>query len=238
MQSTPWFCTDPLAFDSTVEINRKLPSCPVGYAVEIDDVIYESTIDGKCSGSLYCSVNNKNALAFACNGKQICTVDIRNFRFQINSTCGATVRFFSKFRCLPVLYDQKDYFCQSPNIRNPNQGDLTISCQNNYHLHIKMALIGISVKSQDLSNRNRWKCDKNTYWLCNHYIPDAYRNVCQNQLHRNSPERCLIRYSDRPQLRNCPHGSSSNFSIVEYVCVPGEKTITDIKQIRLLIVFR
>ncbi|CAF2384609.1 unnamed protein product [Rotaria sp. Silwood2] len=227
---TPWFCTDPNALDSSVEIARKLPSCLPGYAIDIEDVVYESTIDGSCSGRSLCSSNNKNALTFACNHKQTCNVDIRNFRFHINKTCGSTVRFFTKYRCLPVIHEQKDYLCES-STRRSNLADINLSCERYYRLHITLALIGISVRPRDDLNKSRFKCNKNTYWLCNHYIPDAYRSVCNSQLSYGSGEHCKIRHSDRPRLKGCEYGEVSNFSIVEYSCIPGEGIMEDLPRI-------
>jgi hypothetical protein len=202
-----------------------------GYAIEIEDVIYESTIDGTCSGARLCSIENKNTLSFACNHKRTCHLDLPYFRFHINSTCGSTVRFFAKYRCLPVIHEQKDYLCESPSFRRPNQGDINISCATDYRLHIKLALIGVSIKPQETTKRNRWKCNKDTYWLCNYYIPDAYKNVCDNQLNSIRSDQCKIRYNDRPALRGCQHSSSSNFSLVEYTCIPGPSIIEDLPRI-------
>ena len=218
---TPWFCTDPNAAGSTADVARTLPSCLPGSAIDIEDVVYESTVDGTCSGTRRCSLHNKNTLTFACNRKRTCNVDIRHFRFHINATCGSTVRFFTKYRCVPVIHEQKDYLCESPSARRPNQGDINLSCQPGYRLHITMALVGVSVRPSDDAGRNRFKCNKDTYWLCNHYIPDAYRNACSNQLSRGRADQCRIQYSDRPALRECQHGPSSNFSMVEYSCIPG-----------------
>ncbi|CAF0916258.1 unnamed protein product [Rotaria sp. Silwood1] len=227
---TPWFCTDLNALDSSVEISRKLPSCLPGYAIDIEDVVYESTIDGTCSGRSLCSSHSKNPLTFACNHKQTCDIDIRHFRFHINDTCGSTVRFFTKYRCLPVIQEQKDYLCES-STRRTNLADINLSCDRYYRLHITMALVGISVRPKDDVNKNRFKCNKNTYWLCNHYIPDAYRSVCNDQLNYGGGEHCKIRYSDRPRLKGCLHGEASNFSIVEYSCIPGEGIIEDLPRI-------
>ena len=85
-----------------------------------------------------------------------------------------------------------------------------------------MALVGISVRQQGDSNRNRVQCNKDTYWLCNHYVPDSYRNVCNNQINRGYGSQCEIRYSDRPRLKGCPNGEASNFSLVEYLCIPSK----------------
>lgn len=217
---TPWFCTDPNALDSTIEISQKLPSCLPGYAIDIEDVVYESTTDGKCSGKSLCSLHNKNTLTFACNHKQTCNVEIRHFRFHINATCGSTVRFFTKYRCLPVIHEQKDYLCESSK-RRPNLADIKLECARYYRLHITLALVGISVKQQDDMIQQHFKCNKDTYWLCNHYVSDAYRNVCSNQLNHGSGDRCEIRPNDRPRLKGCQHGEVSNFSLVEYSCIPG-----------------
>lgn len=220
---TPWFCTDPEALDSAVEISQKLPSCLPGYVVDVEDVVYESTTDGKCSGRTLCSIHNKNALLFACNQKQVCSVEIQHFRFHINATCGSTVRFFTKYRCLPVVHEQKDYLCES-SARRPTAPNIRLSCQPYYRLHITMALVGISMKQAADDNRARFKCNKDTYYLCNHYVPDAYRSVCSSQLNRGAGDYCEIRSYDRPQLKGCQYGEVSNFSLVEYSCIPGERT--------------
>ena len=145
---------------------------------------------------------------------------IRLFRFHINSTCGSTVRFYIKYRCLPVIQEQKDYLCDS-STRRGNSPDINLSCENDYHLYIKLALVGISVRQQSDSIRNRFTCNKDTYWLCNYYVPDAYRNVCNNQLNRGYGSQCVIRYNDRPRLKGCQYGEASNFSLVEYLCIPS-----------------
>ncbi|CAF1246546.1 unnamed protein product [Rotaria sordida] len=230
---TPWFCTDPNALDSSVEISRKLPSCLPGYAIDIEDVVYESTIDGTCSGRSLCSTHNKNTLTFACNQKQMCDVNIKHFRFHINKTCGSTVRFFTKYRCLPVIHEQKDYLCEST-IRRTNLADINLSCERYYRLHITMALVGISVKPNDNTRKTQFKCNKNIYWLCNYYVADAYGNVCNNQLNRGNGEHCQIRSSDRPRLKGCEYGEASNFSLVEYSCIPecyGEGITEDLPRI-------
>jgi len=92
-----------------------------------------------------------------------------------------------------------------------------------------MALVGISVKPQDPTNKNHFQCNKDTYWLCNYYVPDAYRNVCNN---RNGNQ-CQIRYNDRPRLKGCSYGESSNFSLVEYLCIPGEGITDDLPRINI-----
>jgi len=217
---TPWFCTKSNAVDSTVETSQTLSSCLPGYAVDIEDVVYESTIDGECSGKKLCSLHNKNTLTFACNHKRLCNLKIRHFRFYINETCGSTIRFFIKYRCLPVIQEQKDYLCDS-SIRRINSPDINLSCENSYRLYIKLALVGISIRQNDDLNKNHFKCNKDTYWLCNHYVPDAYRNVCNNQLNNGVGNQCVIKYNDRPRLKGCQYGESSNFSLVEYLCIPG-----------------
>jgi hypothetical protein len=85
-----------------------------------------------------------------------------------------------------------------------------------------MALVGIIIRQHDEAIKSHFKCDKDTYWLCNHYVPDAYRNVCNNQLNYGSGNQCEIRYSDRPRLKGCQYGETSNFSLVEYSCIPGK----------------
>jgi hypothetical protein len=138
----------------------------------------------------------------------------------MNSTCGSTVRFYIKYRCIPVIQEQKDYLCDSP-IRRGNSPDINLSCENDYRLYIKMALVGIRARQQDQSMKNHFVCNKDTYWDCNVYVPDGYRNVCNNQLNRGYGSQCQIRYTDRPRLKGCPHGEASDFSLVEYMCIPG-----------------
>jgi hypothetical protein len=218
---TPWFCTEPNPLDPSIEISQTLASCLPGYVIDIDDVVYESTVDGKCSGKKLCSLHNKNTLTFACNRKHLCELKIRHFRYHINSTCGSTIRFFIKYRCLPVIQEQKDYLCDT-SIRRGNLQDINLSCENYYRLYIKMALVGISARQHDdIYNNDHFICNKDTYWHCNHYVPDAYRNVCNNQLNRGIGNQCQIRYNDRPRLKGCPYGELSNFSLVEYLCIPG-----------------
>ena len=186
----------------------------------MEDVTYESTVDDTCSGETRCSVSNKNTLAFACNHKQRCNVNIRDFRYHINTTCGSTVRFFTKYRCLSVIQEQRDFLCQS-SMHGTNQGNIYLSCERHYRIHITMALVGISVKPQNSITRQRFKCDKDTYWLCNKYVSDAYRNACKHQLNQGSGDQCRIRYNDRPKLTECQYGQFSNFSLVQYSCIPG-----------------
>ena len=98
-----------------------------------------------------------------------------------------------------------------------------------------MALIGISVKPQTNPIRSHFKCDKDTYWLCNQYVSDAYRHVCGSQLNRGIGDQCHIRSSDRPKLRECQYGISSNFSLVEYSCIPGNLIRDEYKRIEFII---
>lgn len=218
---TPWFCTKPNTLDSSIETSQTLATCLPGFDIDIDDVVYESTTDGECSGKKLCSLHNKNTLTFACNHKRICNLKIRHFRFHINSTCGSTVRFYIKYRCLPVIHEQKDYLCDSL-IRRGNSPDINLSCENDYRLYIKLALVGINIQQHDQSNRpQHFQCNKDTYWVCNQYVPDSYRNVCNNQLNRRYGSQCEIRYNDRPRLKGCQYGETSNFSLVEYLCIPG-----------------
>ncbi len=130
------------------------------------------------------------------------------------------MRFFTKYRCLPVIQEQKDYLCES-SIRRASLADIKLECTKYYRLHITLALVGISVKQQDDTTQQRFKCNKDTYWICNHYVPDAYGNVCSNQLNRGIGDRCEIRLNDRPRLKGCQYGEVSNFSLVEYSCIPG-----------------
>jgi hypothetical protein len=94
-----------------------------------------------------------------------------------------------------------------------------------------LALVGISVKPQNDLFKSPFKCNKDTYWLCNYYVPDAYRNVCNNQLNYGVGDRCTIRSNDRPRLKGCQYGESSNFSLVEYSCIPGEGITEDLPRI-------
>ena len=215
---TQWSC-----LESTNEPSPPptLPSCLPGYVIDIENVIFESTTDGSCTGTTLCQVENKNALLFACNRKRTCQVDAKDLRFHVNGTCGSTKRFFTKYRCLPVIQEQKDYLCESPTTRRATLGDINLSCERNYRLHITMASIGISIKPQDDQTKARFKCNKDTPWICTQYVSDVYRSVCHNQLRPGQDDQCKIRYSDRPVLKDCPHGTGSNYSMVEYSCIPG-----------------
>jgi len=208
-----------ICIESTDRISQTLPSCLPGYVIDIENVIYESTRDDTCSGTVLCQIENKNTLLFACNRKRTCHIDINNLRFYINSTCNSTIRFFVQYRCLPVIQEQKDYLCESSTLRRPTLGDINLSCIRNYRLHITMALIGISLKQQDETGiKNRFKCGKDTQTICNNYIPNGYRDVCDSQ----SKQECKITYNQRPMLNDCQYGMTSNFSLVEYLCIPGK----------------
>jgi hypothetical protein len=217
--------TDPtgyLCLDSTNTTPQNLPSCLPGYIIDIENVFYESTTDDSCSGTTLCRIENRNTLLFACNRKRTCNIDINNLRFHINSTCHSTIRFFTKYRCLPVIHEQKDYLCEASTPRRAKLGDINLSCERNYRLHITMALIGISIKQQDETTKNRFKCNKDAQWICNTYVPNAYRDVCDNQLKQGDGDQCKIRYNERPSLKDCQDGMTSNFSLVEYSCIPGK----------------
>ena len=100
-------------------------------------------------------------------------------------------------------------------------GDIKLSCMNNYRLHITNALIGISLKLQDdLTIRNRFKCNKDTPTVCNTYVPNNYHDICYSQ----SKYECKITYDQRSILKDCQYGTISNFSLVEYLCIPGRIT--------------
>ncbi|CAF1245721.1 unnamed protein product [Adineta steineri] len=214
---TSYLCTD-----SLTEIPQKLPSCLPGYIIDIENVFYESTVDNSCSGTTLCRVENKNSLQFACNRKRRCNVNIDNLRFHINSTCGTTVRFYTKYRCLPVIQEQNDHLCEPlSSSRRLALGDIKLECQRNYRLHITSALIGISIKKQDELTKNHFKCNKDTQTVCNSYVPNAYRDVCDNPLRPTYDDHCTIKYNERPALKDCPYGMTSNFSLVEYLCIPG-----------------
>ncbi|CAF4269134.1 unnamed protein product [Rotaria magnacalcarata] len=214
---TSWICTE-----STNEISSSLPACLPGYTIDIEDVVYESTTDNSCRGTTLCHIENKNTLLFACNRKRTCNIDTNNLHFHINSTCGSTKRFFVTYRCLPVIQEQKDYLCDASTQRRARLGDINLSCEKNYRLYIKMASIGISIKQQDESNKNRFKCNKDTPTICNSNVPNAYRGVCDSQIRDGNDDQCKIRFNERPMLKDCQHGITSNFSMVEYLCIPGE----------------
>jgi len=211
---TRWFCAKPNPADSSAETFQTVASCSAGYVIDIDDVVYESTIDGECSGQRLCSLQNKNTLTFTCNRKRLCSLKIQQLHFYINSTCQTANRFYIKYRCLPVIQTEKQYQCDSSTHRGSST-TIHLSCENFFRLYVKMALVGISTQQSSSL------CDKNTYWLCNHYVPDAYRNVCNNRLSYTSGSQCDIHYNDRPRLKACPHGEYSNFSMIEYLCIPG-----------------
>jgi hypothetical protein len=216
--STQYIC-----IESTNGISQTLPSCLPGYVIDIENVIYESTRDDTCSGTVLCQIENKNTFLFACNRKRTCQIDINTLRFHINSTCSSTIRFFVQYRCLPVIQEQKDYLCESSTLRRPSLGDINLSCIRNYRLHITMSLIGISLKQHDETTtttiKNRFKCNKDTQTICNNYISNNYQDVCDIQ----SKQECKITYNQRPELKDCQYGMTSNFSLVEYSCIPGNR---------------
>ena len=214
---TQYICTE-----TSDPRTQTLPSCLPGYVLEIENVIYESTRDNTCSGTVLCQMENKNTVFFACNRKRTCQMDLNNLRFHINATCGTTIRFFIQYRCLPVIQEQKDYLCDSSTTRRPSLGDINLSCMRNYRLHITMALIGISLRQNEetaaVAAKNRFKCNKETPTACTAYVPDGYRDICDGQ----SKQECKITYNQRPTLNDCPYGTVSNFSLVEYSCIPGK----------------
>jgi hypothetical protein len=213
--------TDYICIESINGISQTLPSCLPGYVLDIENVIYESTRDDTCSGMVLCRIENKNTFAFGCNRKRTCQIDLNNLRFHINSTCSSTIRFFVQYRCLPVIQEQKDYLCESSTSRRPSLGDINLSCIRNYRLHITTAFIGLSLKQQDetIGTKKIFKCNKDTQTTCINYIPNNYRDVCDSQ----SKHECKITYNQRPMLKDCQDGiTSSNFSLVEYLCIPGK----------------
>ncbi|CAF0742594.1 unnamed protein product, partial [Didymodactylos carnosus] len=204
---TPWFCTDP-NYTPQSDVTNTLPSCRPGYVIDIEDVVYESTVDDTCSGVTRCSLHNKNTLTFACNKKRSCQVQIKDFRYHINQTCGSTVRFYTKYKCVPVIYDQKDYLCDS-SFRRP---DINLACDRDYRLYIAYAVLGITEKKSSSA------CKKEQ-WYCNQYVHHTYSQLCATSANKDS---CIIRYGDRPLLRDCAYGTYSNFSLVDYSCIPSE----------------
>ncbi|CAF4530965.1 unnamed protein product [Rotaria socialis] len=223
---TSWICTE-----SANEISSSLPACLPGYTIDIEDVVYESTTDDSCRGTTLCHIENKNTLLFACNRKRTCNIDTNNLHFHINSTCGSTKRFFVTYRCLPVIQEQKDYLCDASTQRRARLGDINLSCEKKYRLYIKMASIGISIKQQDELNKNRFKCNKDTPTICNSNVPSAYRDVCDSQIRDENDDQCKIRFNERPTLKDCQHGTTSNFSMVEYLCIPGGGITDDLPRI-------
>ncbi|CAF4274020.1 unnamed protein product [Rotaria sp. Silwood2] len=213
---TPWLCTD-----STNDISNPYPSCLPGYIIDIENVVYESTNDNSCTGLTLCQIENKNTVLFACNRKRTCHIDINTLHFHINSTCHTTKRLYIKYRCLPIIQEQKDYLCESSSQRRIRSGEINLSCIRNYRLYITNALIGISIKQQqDEINKSSFKCNKDTQTICNYNIPNAYHDVCDSQLKHGSDDQCKIKYHERPTLKDCQHGMASNFSMVEYLCIP------------------
>lgn len=212
--------TQYICIDNSTERSQTLPSCLPGYVVEIDNVIYESTRDQSCSGITQCQIENKNSFLFACNRKRTCQIDLSTLAFHINSTCGTTKRFFVQYRCLPVIQEQKDFLCESFTSRRPSLSDINLSCLRNYRLHITKASIGVSLKSQqdEFNPKNRFKCNRETETVCVMDVPAGYREICRSQ----SKQECKISYNQRPTLNNCPYGTASNFSYVEYSCIPGK----------------
>lgn len=216
-QPTQWLCTD-----ASNPIPNSAPACLPGYVIDIEDVLYESSTDNTCSGITLCRIENKNTLLFACNRKRTCNVDPNHLNFYINSTCGSTVRLYVKYNCVPVIHEQKDYLCEASTPRRARIGDINLSCQRNYRLFIKTALIGISIKQQDDTNKSPFKCTKDTQFSCSYNVPNAYNDVCDSQFRDGYDYQCKIRYNDRPLLKDCPYGMTSNFSMVEYLCIPGK----------------
>ena len=211
-QPTQFICIEP-----SNGLVQTLPSCLPGSLLDIQNVVYESTKDDSCSGPVRCQVENRNTVLFACNRKRACQLDLNTLRYHINSTCGTTARFFVYYRCLPVIQDQKDHLCDSPTDRRPSLGDINLECMANYRLYVTSASVGISLKPQD-DGRKNFKCNKDVQTTCITDVPDAYRDICDAQ----ARQVCKIRYNQRPMLKNCPYGVMSNFSLVEYMCIPGK----------------
>ena len=210
--STPFICIESSSKAPT------LPSCLPGYVLDIDNVIYESTHDDSCSDITRCRIESKNSLAFACNRKRTCQIELANLHFHINSTCGTTRRFFIQYHCLPIIQEQKDYFCDSPTYRRPLLGDINLSCIKNYRLIILNAWIGLSLRSSD-DFSSKIKCNRDTLTTCQYDLSTNYRHLCDYQ----SKQECKIAYSQRPMLEQCSYGTQSNFSLVEYLCIPGSR---------------
>ena len=215
---TPWLCAEP-----TNEAFHTFPSCLPGYVIDVENVIYESTNDNKCSGITLCRLENKNTFLFICNRKRTCLFNTNHLNFHINSTCGSVIRFSIKYRCLPVIQEQSDYLCTQSTKRRVRLGDINLSCERNYRLHITEALIGMSIKTKNQTiNNRRFQCNKNTATICNYTVPNAYRDVCNNQLNEKNDDHCKIKYYQRPPLKDCPYGMMSNYSLVKYLCIPGQ----------------
>ena len=213
---TPWSCIE---YDK--EFSPALPSCLPGHNVRMESVVFESSIGDECSGVTRCQVEKNDILNVDCDGKRTCQVDINTLRLNLSATCGLAKRFYVKYRCLPVLQEQKDYLCEPSSTRRVALSDINLSCPRNYHIYITSAVIGISVKPQEDPSKARFKCNKDTQWLCSSVATNAYRDVCQRQVRSGNAEQCKIRYTDRGLLDDCPHGVASNYSMVEYLCVPG-----------------
>ena len=203
------------------ENSTTVASCLPGYVIDIENVIVESTSDDNCWGTTRCQFEEKQLLFGACHRKRTCQIDIHQLRTYINATCGSTKRFFTKYRCLPVIQEQKDYLCESSSSRRVSLGDINLSCPRNSRIYINTALIGLSLKGQDESNKVRFKCNKETVAICQSYVSEIYRTICNKQLRLGSEDQCKIKFTDRPMLIDCPHGSASNYSMVEYYCVPS-----------------
>ena len=213
---TPWVC-----IDDGNEFSPTLPSCLPGHKIHLESVVFESTDDDSCSGLARCRVTRNDVLIADCEGKRTCQMDVNNLRLRLNATCAMARRFYVKYRCLPVIQEQKDYLCEPSSARRVTVSDINLSCPRNYQIYITSAVIGISMKPQDDPSKARFKCNKDTQWTCSSSATEVYRDVCHRQVRSGSAEQCKIKYTDRATLDDCPHGVASNYSMVEYLCIPG-----------------
>lgn len=209
--------------------STNIASCLPGYVIEIENVQIESTNDDACWGTTRCQIEDKFILSEFCFRKRICQVDLKKLNILINSTCGSTRRFFVKYRCLPVIQEQKDFICDSSSSRrNPNV-DINLSCGRNSKIFIKTATVGLSVREND----EKIKCNKDVQTTCSTDVSDIYRQICQNSFQNGNEDQCKIRSTERPTLENCFAGKTSNFSMVEYFCVPTDRITEDLPRLDL-----
>ena len=82
-------------------------------------------------------------------------------------------------------------------------------------MYILNAFVGLAASSKSAA-----KCGKETSSSCLNDVTPTYRSVCQRS---NSKDQCKIRYQDRPNLSGCDESAMSNYSMVEYLCVPGKR---------------
>ncbi|CAF0809938.1 unnamed protein product, partial [Didymodactylos carnosus] len=117
------------------------------------------------------------------------------------------------------IYDQKDFLCESVNSRRPPE--INLSCNHDYYLYITYAVLGITPKKGSTA------CKKEQ-WYCNQYVHHTYSKLCATSVKKDS---CTIRYEDRPPLKDCTYGIYSNFSLVDYSCIPNEHIVEDLPRI-------